>query len=119
MIEHELSLQLPETQLMCTRGLFMLLSIDGLSDFAYTAISFDIIQMLNRACQGKCVRFLEAMPKEQLHEHVMSLQSLLTINIITGQINLQRLEQAVLLLDLLFRTNKKRDPENQVQLKEF
>ena len=65
LIEHELSLQMPETQLMCTRGLLMLLSIESLSDFAYQNISFDIIQMLNRvSSSGTCLLFIEAIPRE-------------------------------------------------------
>lgn len=72
---------------MCARGLFMLLHIESLSDFAWQHISHDIITLLNKVFSSNCdqiTKFVNAFTKEQLNEYVISLQSMLTINIITG-----------------------------------
>jgi hypothetical protein len=48
---------------------------------------------------------LAQLPREYLHEYVMNLKTLLTLNIIQGEINLELLEQTVLTLDLLHTVN--------------
>lgn len=49
----------------------------------------------------------------------MSLQSLLTINIITEEINFDLLEETVKLIDLLWRINKLKPLEESLNAKEF
>lgn len=54
LIEYEWSTQNPDTKLMCARGLFMLLHIESLSDFAWQNISHDIITLLNKVFSSNC-----------------------------------------------------------------
>lgn len=49
----------------------------------------------------------------------MALQSLLTINIITEEINFDLLEETVKIIDLLWRVNKLKPLEEQLHAKEF
>lgn len=49
----------------------------------------------------------------------MNLQSLLTINIISGEINLELLEQTVITLDLMHFLNKQKSHTEQIHALEF
>jgi len=49
----------------------------------------------------------------------MSLQSLLTINIITEEINFDLLEETVKIIDLLWRVNQMKPISVRIQPKEF
>lgn len=49
----------------------------------------------------------------------MNLQSLLTINIISGEINLELLEQTVITLDLMNFLNKQKSHTEQIHALEF
>ena len=95
----------------------MLLHIESLSDFSWQGISQDIIQLLNKVLPDS-IKFVEALTKEQLNEYVISLQSQLTINIITGQIQMKRLEEIIKLMDTFWRVNKSRS-FGQMSIKEF
>lgn len=54
LIEYEWSTENEDTKLMCARGLFMLLHIESLSDFAWQHISHDIISLLNKIFSSNC-----------------------------------------------------------------
>jgi hypothetical protein len=62
---------------------------------------------------------LMQLPQEYIHEYVMNLQSLLTINIIAGEIDLDLLEQTVITLDLLHSLNKQKSLTDQIHALEF
>ena len=51
--------------------------------------------------------------------YLMCLQSLLTINIITEDINFELLEENVKLIDLLWRVKKMKPQSEQIHPKEF
>lgn len=59
------------------------------------------------------------MPKEQLYEYLVNLQSLLTIQIITGQSTLKRIEEGLKFIDLVWRVNKHHPAEDQIHPREF
>lgn len=128
LIEHENSMAQANSHatLMCFRGLLMLLQLEHLSDYAWLRISKEILSALNRIsnCQvadheNKTVQFLLEMPNIQLLEYVMSLQSLLTINILGEQINFPLFEDTIKFLDILFKVNKIKPKDQQILDKEF
>ena len=47
------------------------------------------------------VQYIVALSSEQLHEYVMQLQSLITINIITGVAKMELLVNSIKVLDVL------------------
>jgi hypothetical protein len=68
----------------------MMLHIEYLSDFAWLQITKDILSILNKLItasyakdQSKLKRFINCMPSTQLLDYVTSLQSILTIGILT------------------------------------
>ncbi len=64
-------------------------------------------------------QFLISISKNQMLAYLMCLQSLLTINIITEEINFELLEENVKLIDLLWRVNKMKSKSEQIHPKEF
>lgn len=111
----------PELKLMCARGLLMLLHIEELGEFDWFSISHEIMvavlevyakaeslemrQETDLAKQDLLVQYISSFSSEQLHEYVMQLQSSVTINIITGVVNMDLLRVAVKILDILFWVN--------------
>jgi hypothetical protein len=66
------------------------------------------------------VQYLVALKPEQLHEYVMQLQSLITINIITGVAKMEMLVNSIKVLDILQWINSRlRDKKEKVEKKEF
>ena len=67
------------------------------------------------------VQFLAALPTPVLHQYVMQLQSLLTINIVAGGgVNMDLLMSCVKMLDIFNWVNQTfRDPVDQIEKKEF
>ena len=128
LIEHETSISQANSfaALMCFRGLLMLLQLEHLSDYSWSRISKEILSALNRISnceivdsESKTVQFLVDMPNIQLLEYVMSLQNLLTINIVSEQINYPLFEDTIKFLDTLFKVNKIKPKEQQILDKEF
>jgi hypothetical protein len=114
---------------MCIRGLFTLLLIEHLSDYAWLKISFEIINSINcmfeyletdaNESDHVVLQYLTSISKNQMLAYLMCLQSLLTINIITEDINFELLEENVKLIDLLWRVNKMKPQSEQIHPKEF
>jgi len=48
------------------------------------------------------------VPREYLHEYVMRLQNMLTINIVSGDLSIEFLEEIVKSLDILHFANKQK-----------
>jgi hypothetical protein len=66
------------------------------------------------------VQYLVGLWKEQLHEYVMQLQSLITINIITGVARMEMLMNSIKVLDILQWINSKlREKKERIEKKEF
>jgi hypothetical protein len=65
------------------------------------------------------MHFMVNMPKTQILEYLISLQSLLTINIIGEEIDFNLLEETIKIMDLLWRTNKLKPIQEQIHDKEF
>lgn len=67
------------------------------------------------------VQFLAALPTPVLHQYVMQLQSLLTMNIVAGGMpNYELLVLSVKMLDIFHWVNQTfRDPIDQIEKKEF
>lgn len=66
------------------------------------------------------MQYLVALSKEQLHEYVMQLQSLITINIITGVAKMEMLVNSIKVLDILQWVNSGlREKKQKVEKKEF
>lgn len=66
------------------------------------------------------VQYLVALSTEQFHEYVMQLQSLITINIITGVANMEMLVSSIKVLDILEWVNSKlRIGKEKIEKKEF
>lgn len=122
--------------LMCLRGLLMLMHNDQFSDFDWFEISNEILELFlelfakpadasHREVKeleqhALVVQYLVALSKEQLHEYVMQLQSLITINIITGVAKMEMLVNSIRVLDILQWVNAGlREKKNKVEKKEF
>lgn len=66
------------------------------------------------------MQYLVGLWKEQLHEYVMQLQSLITINIITGVARMEMLMNSIKVLDILQWINSKlREKKERIEKKEF
>jgi len=108
----------PKIRTMCIRGLIMLLHMEQINDYDCFEVTYQLLETLNElysyskhqadAEHDLIQKMLSQLPQEYIHEYVMNLQSLLTINIISGKINLELLEQTVLTLDLLHDVNKQK-----------
>ena len=101
----------------------MLMHNDQFSDFDWFDVSNEIIEifldLFTKAAdtehrgitdlekQEMIVQYLVALPTEQLHEYVMQLQSLITINIITGVARMDMLINSIKALDILQWINSK------------
>lgn len=103
---------------MCIRGLIMLLHLEQINDIDCFEVTYHLLETLNQfysyssqqadAEHDLILKMLTQLPREYLHEYVMNLQTLLTINITSGNINLDLLEQTVLTLNLLYTINKQK-----------
>lgn len=124
------------SQLMCLRGLLMLMHNDQFSDFDWFDVSNEILelflQLFSKAADNAhreiedlekhdlIVQYLVGLWKEQLHEYVMQLQSLITINIITGVARMEMLMNSIKVLDILQWINSKlREKKERIEKKEF
>ena len=66
------------------------------------------------------MQYLASLDSASLHEYVMQLQSLITINIVTGVANMDLLKAAVRVLDLLWWVNRWfKQKGEQIEMKEF
>ena len=67
------------------------------------------------------VQFMAALPTPVLHQYVMQLQSLMTMNIVAGGVpNYELIVVCVRMLDIFFWINQTfRDPIDQIEKKEF
>ena len=104
----------------------MLLLLENLSDYDWLQISIEIISVINSLFEydthdndNTLMQFMVNMPKTQILEYLISLQSLLTINIIGEEIDLTLLEETIKIMDLLWRTNKLKPIHEQIHDKEF
>lgn len=118
------------TQLMCLRGLMMLMINEHFADYMGQGIAEKILTMIvdilgpsimddqqqildfqGQDCVEEpppipAVEFLSIMPTKMLHECVMQLQNILTLNIIQGaQINYQLFTESIKVLDLFHWVN--------------
>lgn len=55
--------------------------------------------------QHVLIQYLASIPHDQLHDYVMQLQSLLTLNIITQTIDMDLLKNSIRILDILYWVN--------------
>lgn len=125
-----------EIQLMCARGLLMLMCNPHFGDFDWFKVSLEIMEgftsvFKNSTSESKraiheveqhdlIVQFLASFDMEQLHEYVMQIQSLLTLNIITGYMDMEVLTHCIRTLDILHWVNSAlRDQADQIAQKEF
>lgn len=123
-------------QLMCLRGLLMLMHNDQFSDFDWFDISNEILslflELFSKAADSAhrqiddlekhslIVQYLVALRKEQLHEYIMQLQSLVTINIITGVAKMEMLVNSIKVLDIFEWVNSLlRSSDEKIEKKEF
>ena len=106
------------SQLMCIRGLFILMLNEHFADYMGQAVSEKIlsfvIEVLGDAYCDETreledldehppvIQFLSTLPTKLLHEYVMQLQNILTVNIIQGfQVNYQLFTGTIQVLDIL------------------
>ena len=119
----------PKIRTMCIRGLVMLLHLEQINDYDCAKLTYQLLETLNQFFSySKCeadaeheivVKMLMQLPREYVHEYVMNLQSLLTINIISDLLNLEFLEQTVITLDLFHFLNKQKSQAEQISALEF
>lgn len=64
-------------------------------------------------------QFLMHMSTKSYLAYQMKMQQMLTIYIVTGEISMEILEEMVRFIDLLWRVNKLRPEEEQLQTKDF
>lgn len=124
----------PEMRIMCARGILMLLHLEQIGDFDWFDVSYEIMSAVQTvyaeaehrrselvlAKQDLLVQYLSSLDVASLHEFVMQLQSLITINIVTGVANMDLLKAAVRVLDLLWWVNRNfKQKGEQIEVKEF
>lgn len=97
----------------------MMLCMPQLGEFQWFATSVYVLEtflevfskdVVNRdesdlSKQSLSVQLLVSIPKEELHEYVMVLQGLLTLNVVTGVTNQSLVVQTINCLDVLWWTN--------------
>ena len=129
-INHEFSQNVgnQQLQLMYTRGLLMLVHNDQFADYDAHDVSAEIIKNFLEVTESSTaedkrdikdlqshdliVQFLAALPTPVLHQYVMQLQSLMTMNIVAGGVpNYELIVVCVRMLDIFFWINQTfRDP---------
>lgn len=104
-------------QVMCVRGILMLMLNDQFADYIGQHICEKILEMFVELMDDTysdekreiedldahvpAFQFICVMPTQLLHEFVMQLQNVLTLNIIQGvQINYQLFTETIKVLDL-------------------
>lgn len=114
----------------------MLMHNDQFSDFDWFDVSNEILEIFlhlyaksadnqhreitDLEKQDMIVQYLVALSTEQFHEYVMQLQSLITINIITGVAKMEMLVSSIKVLDILEWVNSKlRIGKEKIEKKEF
>jgi hypothetical protein len=120
---------------MCMRGLLLLMHNESFNDFEWFGVSNEIldifVELMDKSVKNRkekdiekhdlVVQYLWSLSSTQLLEYVMQLQSLITINIITGVAKMELLISCVKVLDIIhwinftLKTNKK----DQIEKKEF
>ena len=70
------------------------------------------------------IQYLASMPIKLMHDFVIAIQNLITINIISSgafvPVNIELIESAVIVLDVFHWVNKTfREKKNQIEKKEF
>jgi hypothetical protein len=121
-------------QLMCLRGVLMLMHSDQMNDFDWFDVSNELLELFLKLFSKAAdisrrelddldkhdliVQYLVSLNSEQLHEYVMQLQSLVTINIITGVAKMDLLVNCIKVLDVLQWVNQ-RLRDLKIEKKEF
>lgn len=103
-------------KLMCARGLMMLMQLDKLNELSWLEVSFELCKVLNSIYQSEpgvlvasddpLMEFLKSITKARMIQHVVIMQSLITLQVVTEDINLEHLEETVKVLDLFYSVNK-------------
>jgi len=95
LIEFELEKKTASSQLMCMRGLLMLLHLEQLTDMNWLNVAQLVTGLLRETITandtGFTMRFMHAMPQDQVVEHVQNLQSLLTIKVLADDMTIPKL----------------------------
>lgn len=104
---------------MCVRGLLMLMHNDRLSDYKWIRVNYELTKAVNQIFENLqtdhiLMQYLVSMTKVQLLQYVMKVQSMITLQIVTDDIDLDHLEETVKVLDLLYRVNKAKSQEEQI-----
>ena len=135
--EYETSNEDPYMQLMCVRGLLLLVINEKFADYLGQGVSEKILTILINILGGDvsyekrqitdlaqhvpAIKFISVMPKKLMHEIIMQLQNILTLNIIQGtQINFQLFTETIKVLDIFHWLNFAfKDQSEQIDKKEF
>lgn len=110
------------SQLMCARGLIMLMhsqqfdTIDFINESIQVMEAFQTVlgdiaseqarQEKDFMKQHLLVKYLASCPTEQFHHLIMQLQSVLGLTIIANNINMVLIKQSIKILDILYWVNQ-------------
>lgn len=99
--EYETSNYEPLTQLMCVRGLLLLMLNEHFADYMGQLVTEKVLTVMVEVLGDSlseekldepdlkehppAIQFMSVLPKKLLHEFVMQLQNILTLNIIQNQ----------------------------------
>lgn len=118
-----------DMNVMCVRGLFMLLQIEHLTSYDWIKLTYEILRMINQHYEVDInefqpddhilTQFLVRMSNSDFLNYLISTQKMLTRYIIIGVDNMDVLEESVRFIDLLWRINRLKPQEHQIATKEF
>lgn len=99
--EYETSNYEPQVQLMCVRGLLLLMLNEHFADYMGQLVTEKVLTVMVEVLGDSlnedrleehdlkehppAIQFMSILPKKLLHEFVMQLQNILTLNIIQNQ----------------------------------
>jgi len=101
---------------MCVRGLLMIMHNHRLAEYAWMGVTYELAKALNQVfkdCRpdSQLIQYLDSFTKVQMVQYVMKVQSMITMQIVTEDVNLDHLEETVKVLDLLYRVDREKSAD--------
>lgn len=89
----------------------MIMHNHRLAEYGWIGVTYELTKALNlifkeQNAESKLVKYLASLTKVQMVQYVMKVQSMITMQIVTEDVNLDHLEETVKVLDLLYRVNR-------------
>ena len=116
-------------RVMYVRGILMLLLNDNFEKYEWLGQATDLCKVFNAIFETEsgqavptdhiCMQFLQSLSKNFLAQLLTRFHSLITIQVVAEDIQMDAIKQFVKVMDLLYRVNQVRAPEDRFQPEHF